>query len=123
VELLPEKAGRILIPESSPKNGKHQRRPREIWKYKNRANIENRANREIRSAAEPQPNRDWPQKNAKIAKNKLHKSLPLSSLRSFAAKILLELHDSPEWHCEIRETGELSGEGYGFFACFACFAV
>jgi hypothetical protein len=47
------------------------------------------------SAAEPQPNRDWPQKNAKIAENKLHKSLPLSSLRSFAAKILLELRDSP----------------------------
>jgi hypothetical protein len=52
-------------------------------------------NRETLSAAEPLPNRDWPQKNAKIAKNKLHKSLPLSSLRSFAAIILLELHDSP----------------------------
>jgi hypothetical protein len=35
-----------------------------------------------------------PQKSAKIAKKKQHKLLSMCSLRSFVAKILLELHDS-----------------------------
>jgi len=59
-------------PKSSPHGGNLPRGPREIWRFKDRANIENRGNREIR---------------------------------------------------EIRETGKLSGEGSGFFVCFACFTV
>jgi hypothetical protein len=59
-------------PKTSPNDGDIPRRPREIWRFKNRANIENRGNREIG---------------------------------------------------EIRETGKLRGEGSGFFAYFAYFAV
>jgi hypothetical protein len=41
----------------------------------------------------PQPRMNWPQENAKVAKKKRHNLFSLSSLRSFAAKNFLELHD------------------------------
>ena len=75
---------------------------------------------EVAEAAEKEPDRDGgffgreeaqksrrgraatknelPQKIAKIAKKKLHKFLSLCSLRSFVAKIFLELHDSSLLH-------------------------
>jgi hypothetical protein len=39
-------------PKSSPKDGNLPRRPREIWRFKNRANIEDSGNREIREICE-----------------------------------------------------------------------
>jgi hypothetical protein len=50
-------------------------------------------------AAQQQPRMKWPQENAKIAWKKCHKLFSLSYLRSFAAKILLELRDFfLQWH-------------------------
>jgi hypothetical protein len=44
---------------------------------------------------------NWPRKFAKIAKKKQHKLLSLWSLRSFAAKSLLEMHNFSGWHCNV----------------------
>jgi hypothetical protein len=46
---------------------------------------------------------NWPQENAKIAKKKRHNLFSLSSLRSFAAKTLLD--------CVISSYSGTDGEG------------
>jgi hypothetical protein len=41
-----------ITPKTSPNDGDIPRRRREIWRFKNRANIDNRGNREIREIRE-----------------------------------------------------------------------
>jgi len=55
-----------------------------------------------RSSAASRNQNELPQKIAKIAERKQHKSLSMRSLRSFAAKIFLELRDLSLLHCKKR---------------------